>query len=200
MPTARGYAGSACIGNKVFFIGGYIGNSNCISRVEFLELQTNTWHIAANMLQEMLFPIVATIADKIYVIFNTHTRNKKINNIISLQCYDSVSDTWSYKAQVPHQITDTNGASAISVDRNIFIVGVKAKPCLQYTIATDTWTILSGTLGGHFYGSAIFINGTIMILGGQTNSIEEYDMNNNKWTVTNFKLPARMTYHHAVAL
>jgi frataxin-like iron-binding protein CyaY len=48
-------------------------------------------------------------------------------------------------------------------------------------------------------GTAIFINGTIMTLGGQTNNTEEYVINKNKWVVENIKLPAKMTYHHAVA-
>jgi N-acetylneuraminic acid mutarotase len=202
MPTARTKAASVCIGNTLLIIGGWTGNQ-CLDTVEYLDTDTGIWHIGKNMLQKLIFPITTKVANMVYVVFSTFSNNKsqRVNNNISLQCYDVTTNKWKFLAPLPLQITDTDGASAVGAHNQLYVIGGIARLCSTYNPVLDTWTILQSTALEHSYGAAVFLKGKIMVLGGSTSDqIEEYDLQKGEWELSSIRLPSKMQYHHAIVL
>jgi N-acetylneuraminic acid mutarotase len=155
------------------------------------------------MLQKLIFPITTNIANTVFVILSTHSQNAKqrVNNNISLQSYDTSTDTWKFLAPLPSSITDTDGASAVAIQNQLYVVGGRAKLCLQYNPVSNTWAILQNTALQHYYGTAVILKGKIMLLGGSTSDqIEEYDMEKNEWQLSSMRLPSKMQQHQTIIL
>jgi hypothetical protein len=149
-----------------------------------------------------MFPITTKIANTVYVVLSTypHNNSQRVNNTIPLHSYDATTDKWNVLAQLPSAVTNTNGASAVAIQNQLYVVGGQAKLCLTYKPVSDTWIILQSPSLGHNYGAAVIFKGKIMILGGSSDQIEEYDLLKDEWQISHIKLPCSMNYHHAVTL
>lgn len=149
------------------------------------------------MLMKQGHPIIAAVGSNLFVVYNTYNG---LEANITMQHYNTKGGEWSYKSQLPAAITGTSGASAVAVAKDVYIVGGEEKICARYNTDTDAWTGLSSPMLDHSYGSAVFHNNTIYLCGGgpyssSHNIIEEYDIVNDTWQVSDFKLPVEVKYH-----
>lgn len=109
-----------------------------------------------------------------------------------LQCYDSRKDEWSLRAPPP---SCTRGGYAVSVDKQLYIVGGHHKLCIAYKPASDKWqTDLNKPSVFHIHGGVCNMNGAIVLCGGKgRNAIEIYNPAKNKWKMCSLKMPQMLT-------
>ena len=77
--------------------------------------------------------------------------------------------------------------------------------CAWYSTATKTWSIGQALGSRHYHGSLLVHDNTLLILGGRdpphgTDEIEELNLADESWSVSNIKMPASLTFHHAMVL
>ena len=182
--------------------------------VQVFNMGTYTWRTCPRMLQEMRYPIVSVLDNRIYVLFNTCPGNvgsvhpmirRKGNRLahapIRFQCFDVDQSVWSWKASLPLTVPTTRGAVAITVNHQIYVLGGEARLCLLYDPALDSWRSLPGCLRQHCYGSAFLHRDRIMLCGGQQNEqdtdvIEELSLKDHTWQMSDMKLPHPLSEHH----
>ena len=159
-----------------------------------LDMTTLTWSTCPDLLQGLLSPIVGCVGHNIYVIFSTFPENELTTGDITLQCFNTTTSSWSFKASIPDAVKRTDGASGVSLDHRLFVLG-GFKICLNYDTREDAWTILSPPLKIHLVGAAVYMKGEIILCGGDhergvpIDSIESYDPATNTWTLLPVKLP-----------
>ena len=94
-----------------------------------------------------------------------------------------------------------NDASMISVNNQLLVAGGWKKVCAWYTPSTDTWCMGQKPKEWHHYGSLVYHDNTILLLGDTsedgTDAVEEYS---GTWSVIDIKMPKNLRNHHAVVL
>ena len=168
--------------------------------MEMFDLVDRKWIQCNNMLDNFRLPIVCAVGKIIYVMPNTDKKaNKGLNtqNEITLQCYDTTSDLWSFGPAPPAVVTDTTGASATSIDDLLYLVGGKQKLCLCYDTLHKSWTSLGNSSQPQFYGSAVSLGNKILLCGGsycdkRLDIMQRFDAKQGEWKVLPYKLPVPM--------
>ena len=141
-----------------------------------------------------LHPIVGCVGHNIYVTYSTFPGNELTTEEKTLQCFDSSTSSWSFKASIPATVMRTYGTSAVSLDHRMFVLG-GPKICLSYDTREDAWTILTPPLKIHLLGAAVYLKGKIILCGGNnerglsSDSSESYDPETNTWVLLPVKLP-----------
>ena len=166
----------------MYIIGGW-GDSNV--KMDCLDMNTMTWMNCPDLLQGLVYPVVGHVGHYIYVMFSTYIVNELTPRGISLQCFDTIASTWSFKASMP--FSETIGASTVTVNHRMFVIGGWGNICLNYDPREDTWTQLTSTCNIHFNGATLYLKGKIIICGGMdktdqsTDTIEGYDLTADTW-------------------
>ena len=214
MPTARSYAGSVRLGQRVYVIGGAVlrdGKLVPVDSCECLNTSEDTWTKLAPMEQGMLSPITAVIDEYIYVLFNDDEANKASQRgSTTLQRYHHISGCWSFMQPLPDSVGRTYGARAASISGSMYVVGGDGSLCEKYSPHTDSWTRLTRPGYQHHYGAVAVCNSTLMLLGGTyvrdgkvvySDIVEQYDTDHDTWAVANsHTLPVRLMLHHVIVL
>jgi hypothetical protein len=198
MPVAASNLSSLVVDNNVYILGGKHSGAGGVDSVYHLDLGTQQWHTDPSMLEEQQRPIACSMSSNIYVVYNTYNGDP---TPVSLQHYRVGSGGWSYKANLPDGLQQTNGASVLAVNDLLYLVGGAHRICGQYHTTTDTWTLLaSPSLANHQFGSAVSYKGKIYLCGGVysfTDIAEEYNIKDNKWEESALKLPIKLAQHTA---
>ena len=180
----------------MFILGGQL-----CKKMLCYDLSDQTWTTCPDMPQGQSKPIVASVGNSIYVVFSTVYANQQValqGSDISLQCFDTCTSTWSFKASLPQSVSDTKGSKAETIGHYMYLVGGVERLCLRYDTHSDTWTTLTQSLEPHCYGAAMLLKGKIILCGGkdvlharhpQTDHIESYDPDTDTWTLLPVRLP-----------
>ena len=175
VPEAMMGAGAVCIGDaKMYVIGGLESHRD---KMHCLDLVTKTWNRCPDLLQGLSRPVVGCGEKYIYVIFSTLDRNRTLHgNDITLQCFDTITSSWSWKSSLPKSVTHTVGASTVTVAHQLFVIGGCGDICLSYDSTNDTWTCLTPPSHRHSCGAAIFLKNRIILCGGRCSGTKESDV------------------------
>ena len=93
--------------------------------------------------------------------------------------YDTKTDTWTTKAELPTSIfpIPITGASACAVNRKIYVIGGGGTPQSQntstmraYDSVTDTWTLKTNMPTARSNPTAVVVDGKIFVIGGTPTS------------------------------
>ena len=200
MPAPTCGAGAVCVAGALLMVLGGWGDRK--KKVVSLDFKNMIWRTCPDMLQGMVFPVLGCIKATIFVILNTRVTNKdeRRGSEISLQCYNTETSIWCFKAPLPDGVTNTNGARTVTIKDLLYVAGGEGKICTSYNPTLDTWTILSPTLKPHWGGAALVRNNKFVICGGRednlgSDSIEEFDPATNTWHLLPVKLPAKLREH-----
>ena len=69
----------------------------------------------------------------------------------------------------------------------------------RYNPSTDTWTTGNNPVLVHFFGALVHNNGRAYLIGGGgTDTIEEYNMDDDSWSVCDIKVPRVLSNLYAV--
>ena len=184
------------------------GISGDLTSVFGLDLLNRMWFGHTDTLQHCHRPILAAIGHKIYIIFNTSIRNQKYqeNDTVTVQCYDTVTQSCTFKRPLPVQLKNTWGSCAVTIGSQIYLVGGKGRICASYCPHQDKWQNLKKPRSVHKYGSAVHIDGIIYLCGGvdeneePTNLIEAYNILQNTWRTHHVRLPVPLWLHFCSVL
>ena len=76
--------------------------------------------------------------------------------------------------------------------------------CSWYRPETDTWCTGQQPLREHKFGTLAYHHDKLVLLGGSfnggTDEVEEYNIEDNKWSLCSYKMPKQLYLHHAVVL
>ena len=169
MPTARGAAGAASVGNIVYVIGG-VSNLN-----EAYNITTNTWVTKAPMTVARGELGVATVAGKIYAI-GGYNGSSAVNTV---EEYDPASDTWTTKASMP---TARSVFSVGVIGNKIYAVGGwpgNISALEVYDPATDTWVTKAPIpIGRQQIDGCAVVDGKLHLIGGKNDVLTSYYSDN----------------------
>ena len=192
-PEAMMGASAVCMEDtKIYVVGGLDSHKD---KMHCLDLSTKTWSTCPDLLQGLVWRVVGCVEKCIYVVFTTQSGNQPWGNDITLQCFDTITSSWSWKSSLPDGITETSGASTVTVGHQLYVIGGYGDICLSYDSTSDNWTILSPPSKRHAHGAGMYLKNIIILCGGRNeyknecDDIESYDVTTDKWEVLPFKLP-----------
>jgi N-acetylneuraminic acid mutarotase len=211
MPTPVDGATAVSSGNSVIVVGGTEARGNII---EEFNLETRQWRPLSRLVQKTTHPLVATNGDCLYIIMN----NSNPMHAMSMQCYDIASDTWQLR-KLPEELQITKGACVVVLAGELFVVGGTERLCMRYRRAHDVWLTCARPSQVHRHGAAVALGaaigsgcadggagsgGQIMLCGGWDEAghcqrtVEVYDVRDNKWALSDVRLPAGLRSHLCV--
>ena len=204
LPSPFSGAGAVCIREKNIFIFG--GGQNTSGKMFCYNIAEMTWNPCPDMLEPLQYPIVGCVDDSIYVLHSTTAGNEHVRHgsEISLQCFNTTTSTWSFKASLPETIIDTCGASAVTIHHQLYVVGGLQRLCVQYNTLTDAWTVLVSCIEQHLCGAATLLMGKIVLCGGSSHegpakdTVELFDPELGTWTLLPVRLPQPLMHHHII--
>ena len=198
LPTVATRPAAVCMDVKIYVIGGADNQ-----KMDCLDMKSMTWESCPDLLQGLFFPIVGCVGGCIYVVFSTCLSNEQLctSRGISVQCFDTKTSCWSFKANIPAAVTETLGTATVTVDDRMFVLGGKDKICLSYDTRKDAWTILTPPCQRHHWGSAVYLKGQVILSGGDneenvpSDTIERYNSTKDVWEILPVKLPKSLKDH-----
>ena len=209
MPTGRFRLATGMVRGKIYVFGGTANNFEAVPTVEEYDPKTDTWAKKADMPTARLGLATAVVGGKVYTIGGAESFFFPSG---AVEVYDPATDTWAKKADMPNPRW---GLSAVAVASKIFVSGGAIDNSHQkytdmmemYDPKTDTWTPKAKMPTDYFNVGFSFVNsGKIYAIGGQKWkgrdkdgrlnegwtlhwTVFEYDIEKNKWTRLNDKLP-----------
>ena len=126
MPTARDYAATGVVKDKIYAIGGLTHGFVAVSAVEAYDPATDTWTKKANM-PTARGTFTAEVNGKIYAIGGGVPRVNLQQNLLlsTVEIYFPETDTWTKGTNLP---TAKDGFSTSVVNGVIYVIG-----------GTDSW-------------------------------------------------------------
>ena len=185
MPTSRSGPSAACVGDKIYVIGGSSNKNN-----ECYDPATDTW-------------TTKTSRNGTGV-----TRNVVYNNIIYFfgnrnsyspaDCYDPATDTWTTKSGGPSSRTTLDNTVGLINDKIYFIGSYTSSP-FMYIYDPKTGAYTTGTATNINYnqyaGSAVYNNIFYFFCGYSSYSCFAYDpLNDTGWAITSY--PSGQSVEH----
>ena len=203
MPTAR-YGVSAIVLSDILFVfGGRYDVDNECNVCEKFHMRDDVWSPAASMMEEMFEPLVATALGKVFIM----PRGSGISPDSKIQQYDPTADSFSWAAQIPEYVQDTQETCLVAAGDKLYLFGGEDNLAVQYSPAVEQWVRLQSQ-PPNMYGfgcCAVVHGGKILLCGGSTddfhyNMVEEYDVQTQQWKVADFKLPIDFSWDSAHVL
>ena len=187
----RGYHGTICVKNVLYVLGGTDENSHT---VHSMEMQLGIWQHEPDMPLGIMFPKVSEIDDIIYVLDSE--RSKGLFQL-------NADNEWNDCEPLPIE-DESSTVSMTAAHGKLFVAGGENFVCAWYQPDTDTWCTGQRPLLQHEHGALVLYSNKLLLLGGShehgTDEVEEYDIEADKWTVCQYKMPRKLSNHHAVTL
>jgi RHS repeat-associated protein len=197
MPTERGYAGAAPIGDAAYVVGGYNAGAGVpgLPTVEVYDLVRDTWTTKARMTRGRVAPAIGAIGGKLYVSGGHCCNDNAVQPPDYLEVYDPATDTWTPRGTAP---TDRAYAGYGVIGDKLYVVG-GLTPYRQvlatleaYDPATDTWTTLHPMPSALDAPAVATLGNKLYVAGGSTassnlplavyNQVYIYDAPTDSWT------------------
>lgn len=203
MPTARGGHVATVIDGRIYVIGGEPSAQASIPTVEAYDPAPDAWTQKANMPTRRTFASAAVVNGKIYVISgvkagkpanpNWDAHADPYEETRAVEEYDTATDTWTRKADIP---TQRDGAVAAVANGRLYVIGgatgdlhnAPVKTVEEYDPSMDTWTRKAPMLTARVFASATVMGGRIYVMGGAIwpgtffSTVEMYDPATDTWT------------------
>jgi hypothetical protein len=189
MSEGRSGHSSVFLNGSLFVIGG--ANTKYLSSVEKLDLVSHQWSTISPLPEALSVLYVAAVLGKIYVLGGYASDFKFSRRSFA---WDGVE--WTAVASAPEECR--SGGCAVLEDK-IYIFGDATTKCLRYHPGVDQWNIFQASQIDRLSCAGFGVNGKIVVYGGEeTEEIEEFDPNENKWTVLPMKMPEKNSFMFAV--
>ena len=189
--------GSIYVKDVLYVLGGYIASSSDVSTdtVEMMMLRDGEWQNGPNLPNAVKFPKVSSIEEHLYLL-DAHGSKE-------LWYLDVDEEVWSKLAPLPVK-TSLRGVSMTSSRGRLFVAGGQKMVCAWFDPHTNTWCTGQQPLQQHKYGSLVYHDDKLLLLGGSfndgTDEVEEYDIDNDTWSVCSYKMPRKLCSHHVLVL
>ena len=110
---------------------------------------------------------------------------------------------WSTRAPCPWG--EGSVMSMASSRDKLFVAGGHERMCACYNITSDSWCMLQQPLQHHIFCALVHYDNKLLLLGGEhlysgTEEVEEYNADNDSWSVCCFRMPGKLSDHYALVL
>ena len=187
--------GSVCVKDILYVLGGCVRPNKVehSDSVHFMVMEGGHWEEGPSMPLSVRFPKVSSLNDKIYLLDEES---------LHLLCLDN-GEVWNELAPLPGG-SPCYGISLTSACGLLFAAGGYQRLCAWYNPTTDTWCTVQQPVQIHRYGSLAYHNDKLLLLGGSftdgTDEVEEYDIDEDKWSMCSYKMPKKIYNHQAFLL
>jgi N-acetylneuraminic acid mutarotase len=141
MQAAKSGVVAAVVDGKIYVIGGYPP----YGPVEQYDPASDTWQIRSSgsgCVGGCVEPAAASLDGKIYVFDGSVIGIASISNTTFVNQYDTMTDTWTRKNDMPSSISLHRMAAAV-VDGQIYVVGGQPISNERYDPLSDSWNTLA---------------------------------------------------------
>ena len=191
--------GSICIKEVLYVFGGFIGkctnSSKAAASVQSVMLKGGNWTNEPEMPLALEFPTVSNVDNTVYLLEHQDS--------VKLLQMDVDTKVWNELASPPIA-GQCPGIRMTTAQDMLFVAGGYQNVLALYNLKTDTWSTGQQPLKKHHYGALAYHNNKLVFLGGYSNGgsveVEEYDVEEDKWSVCSYKMPKNLYGHHAVVL
>ncbi len=168
---------SVCVGNQVYVMGGY--NGETLQSVAYLDEQNRSWNVTCDMPSGLYCHTAVTYKHFVYVFGGWNSQ--------ATFMLDTVIKKWSRKADMP---TGCNYGSSVVYRDRIYVLGSSDNCCMSYDADQDQWKTHSKPAVKHKRTSAVLWKDRILLCGGlDTSVIEEYNPDTDTWSQWKHQLP-----------
>ena len=200
LPENRFAHGSICVKETIYVFGGIVRcesiNSEIYCDCVYMISPHNTkWQPGPNVPFRLIKPKTAEIANSVYLLDET------TGLLVQL---DVDSGRWIKRASLPWNGTDYFGVSMTSAKGQLYVAGGPHKVFANYRPCIDTWCFATPTLRKHTYGSLVYHEDKLILLGGGalwgSDDVEEYSFEEGTWSLCSYKMPIRLYHHTGIVL
>ena len=189
MLTARHRHCSGYVNGKVFVICGKVLD-DVVDYVDSMNLEQNLWTREQSVLMAARFPKVIPFKASLFVLVTSKC------NMFQLDTDDMI---WRAKSPLPQS---SYGCSLAASDDRIYAAGGDNNITCVYIPTSDTWCQLTGPSIAERQGSMVYYQKKLYLFGGcrrdeDMTDVEEYDISGDRWSLTQWKLPAPLYLHCA---
>jgi len=147
---------------------------------------TNTWVEKAPMIATQYGARVAVVGGILYAIGGSNAGFCMAGPSATVQAYDPVTDSWSFRAPTPI----ARCSSALAVENGlIYVVGgdIDGAALEVYNPATNTWVTKAPAPTARGWPGAEIVDGTLYVIGGADvgrsfATVDAYDIKSNTWS------------------
>ena len=188
--------GSVCIKGVLYVLGGFVGDCRLPSNsVQSMVMEDGEWKFGPDIPLVVTLPKVATIAETLYMLDVEESRKLLHLNV----------DEHVWKELAPMPVEECYGVGMTSAQGLLFVAGGERMICASYNPATNTWCTGQKPFHSHQYGALTYHKEKLLLLGGHynglgTDEVEEYDIDEDKWSLCSYKMPRKLGSHHAFVL
>lgn len=188
---------SVAEGDTVLVMGGSNEEHGITESVEQLDMLTLRWSAKSRLPMHLRYPVLAKYDGQIYLfggltVYAEHS--------VETLAYSLTLDKWRNCRDMPESCE--YGASA-TIGDSIYVVGGFTRVCLLFKPCQDQWTRLTQSLVERVDCAATpWADNRLLVCGGrhgdggqQNDTIEEYDIATDTWTMWHLKLPCNMSLH-----
>ena len=190
--------GTICVKQVLYVFGGFVGNyhedSKPSNSVDSIAMESGNWEEGPGLPMDVALPNVSNLDDRVYLLDQESSQ---------LLCLDINKELWHALAPLPGE-GSSNGVTMASARGQLFVAGGKSMFCSWYRPETDTWCTGQCPKRYHSYGALVHHNNKLLLLGGYykegTDEVEEYNIENDEWSLCSYRMPKKLCLHHAVVL
>jgi hypothetical protein len=173
MPTARQHIDCGISENKIYVIGGITSWETITKKNEVYDVASNNWSEKSEIPSLRNNPAIVTLDSLIYVIGGAGSDTDIWNNIATVECYNTKTDTWEQKADLPYVLFKP---AAVVVKSQILVLGgittvndlgVCTDKVLLYNAGTDEWKEITPLPDTNIFFGCTTIENKIYVICGQ---------------------------------
>ena len=192
--------GSIYIKGVLYLLGGYLGKSTNGNwkQSDFLDsmaIKDKKWENGPKIPLAVQYPKLSNLGQNVYLL-------DEVTNQLLL--FDVDKNVWKQLASLSKESKYCSGVSMITGRGKLLVAGGVNRVCAWYNADTNTWCTCQQPLQVHKYGALAYHNNKFLLLGGNfnggTDEVEEYNIDENKWSMCSYKIPKKIHLHHALVL
>ncbi|MFC2101226.1 kelch repeat-containing protein [Bacteroidota bacterium] len=206
IPNGCYWSTAVTVNNKIYVMGG--GHPYPGQKYNYIyDPSTDSWTSGADLLTGRMYHSAAAANGKIYLMGG---QNGDGTSEWYFEEYNPVNDSWSTKAQLPHNGAWYCGAAGIGNYIYRIAGGGSSNTLIKdwfdvYNTTTNTWVTKEKFHKGLHAPAAVTINEEIYLFGGYSNftymdSVWIYNTITETWSNATFKMREPRSYHRAVII
>ena len=198
MPNKRHGHGSICVKGLLLVFAGrrWLNDSwydDC--GVDFLMIdEGGSYQNGPDLHNDVHYPKVSNIDESVYLL------NEMTRELLHLDISNKI---WTKRTSLPVE-GNCPGVSMTSTKDKLCVAGGLKKICALYDPTADVWITMKQPVHVHRYGTLVYHSNKLLLLGGSwsdsTDEVEEYNVEDDTWSVCAYKMPVKLYNHHGLVL
>jgi Kelch motif len=187
-PFQRSEVGAARIGDRIYVVGGFLGDGRTTGSMAAYDISEDEWHTLRALPQPANHPGVTSLRGKLYVLGGQRgTQNRRSD---ALWRYNPKTNRWK---RLPDAPTARAAMGFASRGRKLFAAGgqndrsFELRQLQVYDVRKRKWRRLDPMPTGRNHLTAVAADGTIWAIGGRRpgaqnlRTVERYDPGAGRW-------------------